>query len=390
MCGLFGGYSNYLSQYERESIEVLGVLAQLRGVDSAGIVTCCRKHGAKVETIKVRKCLGTTSHLFHSKEYEEATNGVQSTFIIGHARQATVGAVTSANAHPFQIGSLYGVHNGTIHKYVVPEKERDHNSDSRILFENINADGVDKTIADLRGDGAYAVVFFDRIANTLNFFRNDKRTLFYMFGSGKSTIYWSSERIMLDFMKQRSNNTSSFSEIYPFLEDRLYTIRHGYSPSTMTSRKIGVVEAEIITPPVKDVTRHHVPFIRSDAEIPFIPDNPNVSTRGVNLSPDKSGLTLVMTKNDKRDIKNGVLIYRGYNNQPLTLSEVTNKLSRGCVFTQHKASIFEKVYWFNNDEYMMKSIADRDPDIKNLFFAPTCSLYESSLERKNGDTVTCH
>lgn len=398
MCGLFGGYSSFLSITERENVKALGVLSQFRGEHSAGVVVSSKKFNEKNRMIRIRKCLGSTSHLFADKEFKSITDGHDVQFIIGHARFATSGSVTTANAHPFKCDNIYGVHNGTINNFVVPKEQQEFNSDSRILFNKIREVGVDNALKQA-GDGAYAIVYYDLATDTINFARNDKRTLYYVETGG--TLYWASEKRFLNFVFEKSSINSSIS-IRPFLPNRLYTLKVGRNPSSMTSREI-VTQEEKEVPAVIKVTAEATFSEKGKGEkVPFKEDNGNLSSRGVDISASNvihikpiASKTIqlkgnaVITREDKKRMKNNLLFYRGYNNKLLTLSEVTNNLSKGCVFTGMRATVRDKVYWISPTEYMLKSFYDTNSSLE-LMFSDDKPIFEGELFTRKPKEVSCH
>lgn len=405
MCGLFGGYSSFLSKKEVELIENLGVVSQFRGSHSAGVVVSSKKYGTKSRVIRTRKCLGTTSHLFADNSYKEIIDGCDVQFVLGHARFATSGSITTANAHPFKCDVIYGVHNGTIDNFKVPKGEEESNSDSRILFNKINELGVDRALSEV-GNGAYAIAYYNLNDDTINFARNDKRSLYYTDVAG--SMYWASEQNFLRFVLERNNNYYNGNNIRPFLPGRLYSLKVGRHPSAMTSRELITnfdkkEEKEVVV-----VTEgQHTIFLKDQRT----KESGDLSTRGVDLSSNPASknanvvpfkpITLkngsVVTKQDKNKLKNGTLFYRGYNRKLMPLSEVTNFLSKGCVFTGMRATVRDKVYWISPTEYMLKSFFDINRSMCDLFSKNgdgTYDMFESELftRKQDGEKegVVCH
>lgn len=107
MCGLIGGTGNIESRY----LVALGCLAESRGSDSAGVAW---QAGNLLRVAKVAKNplvaypVDLAPAIRHASKYHAP--------IIGHTRQATQGAITARNAHPFKDDKL-GIawaHNGII------------------------------------------------------------------------------------------------------------------------------------------------------------------------------------------------------------------------------------------------------------------------------------
>lgn len=223
MCGLFGAITTgYLSFPEARVLYQLGVMASFRGMDSAGIATAYRRKNLKFKFNVVKDIVSSPTFLARSDiQFALHTQGLVA--CIGHARAATSGAVTVANAHSIQEGHLIAAHNGSINNFDQGKNNLTVN-DSRILIQKIAKQGLEDTL-DQVGDGAYALTYFDTSTRTLNFVRNNKRTLFGMYNSAGTTLFWSSEREMLTFIKAREFGL--FREPFHFEIDQLYTIELG-------------------------------------------------------------------------------------------------------------------------------------------------------------------
>lgn len=413
MCGLFGGYSSFLSKQEVERVEELGVLSQFRGRHSAGTIVSSKPYINKAKrVIRIRKCVGTTSHLFSDKSYRETVDNSEVQFIVGHARFATVGDITTANAHPFKCDHIYGVHNGTIHSFVVPKGQESENSDSRILFNKIKEVGVDRALEEAK-DGAYAIVYYDLSNDTLNFARNDKRTLYYVEVMG--TMYWASESRFLSFVFDRTSNYGSTVQVRPFLPGRLYSLKIGRHPSAMTTRELEVSNKEEKEVVVENTTRTFLPatIVKSITTTQENTDDGNVSSRGVDLSNSTSTTAIdnvvrfqpiklkggaVISKEDKKRMKNNVIFYRGYNNKIISLNDVTNLLSKGCVFTGVKSTIRDTVYWISPTEYVNKSFFETsstelllrtNENSGNPVVFPSLVFNRNQISTEK-ESVTCH
>ena len=126
MCGIFGAVGNY----DVELVKLLAVLNEDRGKDSFGIY-----NGTEIarELGRPRDSLGS----FDS----------QGVYLMGHTRKASVGAVSIANAHPFQVGPIIGAHNGTVSNFAaLKEKYKDSlpadfDVDSQLIFWGLGKHG---------------------------------------------------------------------------------------------------------------------------------------------------------------------------------------------------------------------------------------------------------
>lgn len=190
MCGLFGAHSTTLSQNELSNVKLLAHLSGIRGMDSTGVVIASRFK--KAPRVWMEKDVIDPCNFFD--ERPDIFKGGVST-VVGHCRAATVGSVTTKNAHPYHFGKLLGVHNGTIPSLTPKDVDR---TDSSVLYEKMNIKGIVPTLQEAR-HGAYALAWIDVKENTLNFIRNDQRPLWFV-RSKANTWYWASERRMLEFM----------------------------------------------------------------------------------------------------------------------------------------------------------------------------------------------
>lgn len=120
---------------------------------------------------------------------------------IGHNRWATSGAKDAdVNAHPFIHGDIVGVHNGSLRNQRLLDDHKDFVVDSDNLFYHLNKNGLGPTVT--KTDGAYALCWYDKSDNTLNFIHNGERPL----ALGKLTngcYVWASEFGMLTWLVRR-------------------------------------------------------------------------------------------------------------------------------------------------------------------------------------------
>lgn len=223
MCGLFGGASSVLSTPELELVFGLSTLSVFRGTDSSGLafgLAPSAKKDKSPGSIVIYKDLLLANELFY-----RVTNGNRLVnrpdqairYVLGHARAATKGAVTKDNAHPFMFSNIVGAHNGTC-AMMVPgnlteeEKQTTKASDSWHIFNMLNTKPLDEVLERIRW-GAFALTWIDRRDNTLNFIRNNERTLF--FGLNHGTLYWASEAGFLEVMKARTRHGLQIEEVKP-------------------------------------------------------------------------------------------------------------------------------------------------------------------------------
>lgn len=129
--------------------------------------------------------------------------------VIGHNRSATIGKVSTANAHPFQEGPITLVHNGTLtstHNLPTPKASaKGADVDSHVITHNLANHSVAEVVREL--DGAYVLVWHDARDQSINIIRNLQRPLHMMQLKFQNTIMLASEAEMLYWLVKRSTFT---------------------------------------------------------------------------------------------------------------------------------------------------------------------------------------
>lgn len=233
MCGIVG-IAGGLSYADERIFEALLVADYLRGTDSTG-VAAFRKSGE----VKVVKRLGHPFNLIGTKEYAGAVNGPATSVLLGHNRYTTSGASSIQNAHPFNFDHITGVHNGTLswesHGALDKLAGREYPVDSMSLYAALAKVGIDEVAKVL--EGAFAMVWIDAKEETLNFWRNDERPLWYCFSKTKKILGWASKHPYLSYGFGSFDIDFETDEkgycFFPFKEDTLYSweIRDLLSPA---------------------------------------------------------------------------------------------------------------------------------------------------------------
>lgn len=237
MCGIVG-VAGKIGIKEDKVMKTLLILDALRGVDSTGIAAV-PKNG----DVRVVKQLGNPYELFETRGYMPAINRANRA-IIGHNRFATQGEVNRKNAHPFEFDTLVGVHNGTLrNKYRLLDSNL-FKVDSENLYYHIENEGLDHFLEIV--DGAYALVWWDKVNETLNFLRNKERPMWCVKSIDGDTIFWASERWMLEVAIGRED--IKIGEYHWMMEDMLYTIDIN-------------AEGKMDKPQVSPAAAKHVPYV---------------------------------------------------------------------------------------------------------------------------------
>ena len=200
MCGIVGvAGTGPASHQMKEFFAQLLLHDVIRGHHATGV--------AAIDTINrslvVEKKAIASPEFLQEKECMENLFAVKHNFniYIGHNRWATSGAKDDDdNAHPFIHGDIVGVHNGSLRKQSRLDDHKDFVVDSDNLFYQLNKTGLDDTLS--KADGAFALVWYDRKDNTLNFLRNDERPLAIARLSNGYWV-WASEIGMLRWLVKR-------------------------------------------------------------------------------------------------------------------------------------------------------------------------------------------
>lgn len=239
MCGLAGGISSTLVGSERDVIKDLIVQSWYRGHHSTGMLSWSRadkasamaskKEAADYTPLRYYKSLSDPFQ-FGEVEYADAEKRfwkfAEPTFIAGHTRSATMGAISKKNAHPFNQCPIYGMHNGTVPGSILNKDKFE--TDSECIFYNIAKLGLHKTLEDIQdwsAAPAYALVWFDRDKETLNFLRNGQRPLHIATAPTGRTWYWASDKELLEWVFFQNKLTGYKIEALPVNEHKYFQLR---------------------------------------------------------------------------------------------------------------------------------------------------------------------
>jgi predicted glutamine amidotransferase len=255
MCGLVGT-AGKLTAVTDKQFKTLLILDSIRGIDSTGIAAVDRDGECRVV-----KQVGNPYDLFGYKVFDLALQRLNRV-LIGHNRFATQGTVTRRNAHPFDFDTLVGVHNGTLWNKHKLKDSHLFTVDSENIFHHIETEGLKSALEVM--DGAWSLVWWDKLEETLNFLRNKERPMWLAHSENGENMMWASEPWMLDVAIEREN-IKYFAPV-PTIIDKHYSF---HIDKTGKIHKPHIKDAPgKYTPPVHQGYRGHASNFRSGKEQP--------------------------------------------------------------------------------------------------------------------------
>lgn len=235
MCGIVGLLSDNLGDSVRKRKWFTSMLYAdaLRGFDSTGMFGIPHKSN-KTPAFLVKKAMPAADFL-QLKNVDKMLFDIEKYWgVVGHNRAATFGKVNNANAHPFHIGNITLVHNGSLSTYG-NDKLPDYNKfdvDSEAICNAINTIGIEATVEQL--NGAFALVWHDARNNTFNIIRNDERPIFFAktteLKGGKEVygdILIGSEHRLIDWISSRQGSDYKIKEIFTTAPGDLLVFHEG-------------------------------------------------------------------------------------------------------------------------------------------------------------------
>lgn len=186
MCGIFAVIGSGIVLPDLQVFRDLGIVSQLRGEDSAGVY----QDNTRAKNWNLEAHVRTEGDFMYLKQFHEkdVINSINANFLLGHTRQATIGAKTIDNAQPVKIGNIVGVHNGTLKD----EKYKDKSgtkSDSVLMFEDIAERGIVPVLEELDEKSAYSIIMLDKSTGDIFFARNNLRPLYFGINQKRNVMY---------------------------------------------------------------------------------------------------------------------------------------------------------------------------------------------------------
>lgn len=206
MCGIIGVISAATAppkEQLRKYMETGLVIDSIRGFDSTGLFYWPKK---VPEAGWIKNAVDGISFIRSEAVGKITSQTADMHAVIGHNRWATVGEVRTATAHPFHIGNVTMVHNGTVrHGLPQDEDKLGLNVDSEAICWHLNdVSGVEDTaklVSELRG--SYALVWHDKRDSTMNIVRNAQRPLHVAKMKHHDVLLIASEAAQLYYLTQK-------------------------------------------------------------------------------------------------------------------------------------------------------------------------------------------
>lgn len=200
MCGIYGCIGQGIIKADLGVFSTLAFLNQQRGMHSTGVA---RVFSPKNRAVEIKKDTIPAMYFLAQKENHPITNDISPVAIMGHNRFATVGNHGDIRgAHPFENDRYVGFHNGTL----IEEKYRGHKdfiTDSEALYDDFTTNDMNEVLPTLSKDSAFALAYYDKELHRVGFVRNGKRPLAFANHSTRNVIYYSSDRLDLEYALDR-------------------------------------------------------------------------------------------------------------------------------------------------------------------------------------------
>jgi predicted glutamine amidotransferase len=258
MCGLFGVLNfNHLGVYNQDYtvFKELMIASALRGIDGTGVIyigdenTKLCEQGSTYGWIKSPEdSLSFLSNKLWSDTKEQI---IKSRFLLGHVRAATRGKNTIENTHPFDVGEIILLHNGTISGIESYKDFKIHEVDSEAIAHalNLTQDPAD-TLEWI--DGAAALTWYNSRTESVHFWRNYQRPLFAV--QTGTCIYYASESKMLYWILDRNRIPIIGGSVVEIQPETLYTWSHNnITPTVRNVRRRYVKQLPYVSPVVTDL-----------------------------------------------------------------------------------------------------------------------------------------
>lgn len=240
MCGIVAYLSSSNTVAKRKYEDIMAqllVVDSLRGPHSTGIM-----YDAEDGVYTYKRPVAGYDFV-QLTETEKALNLVNRRFLIGHNRWATVGAHTADNAHPFTMGDITGVHNGTLVGGYRSLCKGNHDVDSQYLIAALSEAKSSKEVIS-KVNGSFNLLWYDARDDSIHMVRNKERPWYIAKVKDDDVIFGASEAKMLKWVCDRNeieietimSPNPYYEHVYP-LDDinNPHVIKHEEYKSPYTS-----------------------------------------------------------------------------------------------------------------------------------------------------------
>lgn len=208
-------YKHGFYKKDEELFKDLLIVNSLRGAHSTGIF------GGKIEyAADYAKSVGNPYDFIENPAMTPVWNKMTRKwkYVVGHGRMATRGKISPENAHPFQVGHITMVHNGTVWNSDKVDTIK-HDVDSNAIAHALAEHSPEEVFSDI--NGAYAIVWHDTLTKRLSMVRNKERPLAIGMDVENKRVMFASEKNMLQMVAMRKD--IKFKDLFYLPEDTIFS-----------------------------------------------------------------------------------------------------------------------------------------------------------------------
>jgi len=332
-----------------------------RGEDSTGIAFKRARVGQPPKTTLLKtegipyKLYAKFPEVFDSTGSFEQENYYNFSWVMGHNRSKTIGAVNSKNAHPFHHGNIVGAHNGTItvglNKLPTSTEIKGDTDSERIIYALSKGMSLKEIVENLKG--AIALSWYDSATNTYHLFRNKERTLWYYINPMNSTVLYASEAWMIKMAVAKSKLVLNNVEPIALLDDQHISFD--------LNQKDIVLTKEIVSRPLEVTHQHNSNHYKGQDYYNGGSASSGSHSRKVKTPPNYFKANLENNGDNIVDFSS-IKPVTGWLTLDMTEGEFNHYAKYGCVvcgadldYAEHTA---KKVFWLEKDSPFCETCAN--------------------------------